>query len=249
MDKNPKYLSEKEQDLFEEYLLGRLSDEEATQFQQELKINPELSEKFQEFKALFRAVEEAALRNTLEDFHNETVTFKGINTSKKTRVVFYRIAAGIAVLIALGTGYWLTNRPNSNERLFEAYFSPDPGLPTVMGTQENYAFYEAMVDYKRGEYTTAIKKWEPLLGKKPQNDTLNYFLGAASLADNLPNKAILYFETVLKHKESLFIDASHFYLALAQLKEGQISDAIKNLEASKDQKSKQLLRQLQNEEE
>ena len=208
-----------------------------------------MSERFQEFKALFRTVEEAALRDTLEDFHNETSTFQGRNTNKKARVIFYRIAAGIAVLIALGTGYWLANRPGPNERLFETYFSPDPGLPTVMGTQDNYAFYEAMVDYKRGEYTTAITKWELLLEKKPQNDTLNYFLGAALLANNLSNEAIPYFETVLKNKESLFMDPSHFYLALAQIKEGQISDAIKNLEASKDQKSKELLMQLQNEEE
>ncbi len=237
MDKGPKYLSEKEQDRFEEYLLGRMSTQAATQFQQELEEDSKLSEQFQEFKALFRTIEEAALRNALEDFHNETLPPK----NKKTRTTFYRIAAGVAILMALGTGYWLINRATPSERVFETYFSPDPGLPTVMGSQDNYAFYEAMVDYKRGDYTSAIKKWEKLYGSKSEKDTLNYFLGCAHLANGTAESALDYLKRNEHDTHSAFYQESNYFLGLAYLKLNQRDAALPYFKRSGLPKSKEIL--------
>ena len=108
--------------------------------------------------------------------------------------------------------------------MFLEYFSPDPGLPTVMGNNDNYPFYEAMVDYKEGNYDVAIKKWRGLLVSKPNNDTLNYFLGVAHLANDDSKSAIPYLEKIDVSESFFGKDAKH-YLGLAHLKSGDIEKA------------------------
>ena len=241
MDNSAKYISQEQQEEFERFLLNQMEFNEESSFNEKLERDPSLKKQFEEFKALFFTVEEAGLRQVLNNFHDNLPTPK---EGRKRNFSLYRIAAGVAVLVALGL--WFFNRPGPNDRLYETYFVADPGLPTVMGNSNNYEFYEAMVEYKQGNYVVAIQKWERLYEEKSENDTLNYFLGAALLAKNLPKQAMPYFEKVLNNQDSFFLDDAHFYLALAHIKEGQTTEAIKNLEASKNPKGKQLLTRLQN---
>ena len=121
------------------------------------------------------------------------------------------------------------NRLSPNEKLYNEFFTPDPGLPTVMGENGDYSFYEAMVDYKHGDYNEAIKKWERQLFQKPKNDTLNYFLGSAHLANGNSKKAIDYLEDVADDKKSIFYNDANTYMGLALLKTGQIPEAKKSV--------------------
>jgi len=188
---------------------------EAKTFEEKLKNDSQLNTYFEEFKTMSLIIEEETLRNKLDDFHN-AIPEKTLD--KKSSFNFYRIAASVAILISLSV--WFFNTSNTNQNLFKQHFSPDPGLPTVMGTNDNYDFYEAMVDYKRGSYKIAIEKWEKQLLKKPKNDTLNYFLGAAYLADGNTNKAITFLEKNTKNdniteaKDALLISKHHKSKAL-----------------------------------
>ena len=161
---------------------------------------------------------------------------------KKNRFHGYQIAAGIAILLSLSI--WFFNKPSPNEKLFQTHYSPDPGLPTVMGSSDNYRFYEAMVDYKQGNYDVAIKKWEEQLLAKPGNDTLSYFLGSAHLANGNHKKAMEYFNTTLNSKESVFSNDAHYYLALVQLQNDNMEEAIKNLNRASTERSKALLKKI-----
>lgn len=246
MDKYPKYISQEQQEEFETFLLGNMNLSQKEVFKQKLQTDTVLNAQFNEFKDLFVAVEEENLRSKLDDFHTtieEETPVKHLNTSKKR--FNYSIAASLAILLTLG-GLWFLNRQNPNEKLFHKYYTQDPGLPTVMSSNDNFAFYEAMVDYKRGNYDVAIKKWEELLVNKPENDTLNYFLGAAYLAKGNKNNAITFLNTVAQIKKTSFKKEAHFYLGLIYLKEKKIDSAKKNLEKSNTALSKKILLELNN---
>ncbi len=64
---------------------------------------------------------------------------------------------------------------------------------SAMGIGDNYLFNKAMLDYKTGNYKKAIDEWSKLKTSMPQNDTLNYFLGAAQQADGNSAAAIASF--------------------------------------------------------
>ncbi len=244
MDKEPTYWTLEEQNLFERYLLDGMDAQERTDFESQLQSDSILNTKFLEFKELFRTIEEDGLRFKLNDFHEHLEDDSQIRPLHTTSYrLFFRVAATIALLIALG-GIWYFYNPNSNERLFNAYFTPDPGLPTVMGNSDNYDFYEAMVDYKQGNYKTALQKWENLLPQKMDNDTLNYFLGAAYLANEEPSKAIPYFDRVLGNAQPSFQSEAAFYKGLAHLKNNEVEAALKSLEQTSDEKGRELAKKL-----
>lgn len=242
MDKAPKYISKERQEEFEQFLLGQMTNKEEFVFNEKLEKEPKIQKEFEEFKSLFFAVEEEGLRKVLNDFHE---ALPDEENAHKNNFNFYRIAAGIAVLVALGL--WLFNRPNANERLYNEYFTPDPGLPTVMGENGNYDFYEAMVDYKQGNYDLAIQKWQKLYASKPENDTLNFFIGAAHMANGNPQKSIGYLKKNQGNWNSSFSEEAKYFLALAYLNNRQIEKAKKALKDSQLEKAQKLLQELNNE--
>ncbi|MBD1262173.1 tetratricopeptide repeat protein [Maribacter polysiphoniae] len=242
MDKYPGYITQEQQEEFESVLLNQMDSKEKAVFNHKLNSDTELKKQFEEFKELFLAIEEEGLRNMMATFHNNLKGESSTITSTKSKFHWYRIAASIAILISLGI--WFFNKQSPNEKLFKRYYSVDPGLPTVMGNNDNYAFYEAMVDYKQGNYDVAINKWEKLLLTNQDSDTLNYFLGSAYLANGNTNKAIILFENTLNSGAPTFSKEAHYYMALALLKNNNIEEAIKHLKMVPDEKSQELLKKI-----
>ena len=115
-----------------------------------------------------------------------------------------------------------------------------------MSSNTNFEFYDAMVNYKQGDYKVAIKKWTALLENNAVNDTLNYFLGMAYLANKNEKVAIPLFKTVTKNRNSYFKNDAYYYLGLAYLKSGNVQLAKKNLTFSTLDNSKSLLSELSN---
>ncbi|MAU14971.1 MAG: hypothetical protein CMH46_05465 [Muricauda sp.] len=243
MDKHQKYISREDQEEFERVLLNQMDAKEKAVFNDKLNSNPELKKQFQEFKELFLAIEEEGLRNSMATFHNSLEGASGTTPGTRHKFHWYRIAASIAILLSVGL--WFFNKQGPNEKLFQRYYSVDPGLPTVMGNNDSYEFYEAMVDYKQGNYEVAIDKWERLLLTNQDSDTLNYFLGSAYLAHGNTNKAIILFENTLNSNAPTFSKEAHYYMALALLKNNNIEEAIKHLKMVPDEKSQELLQKIQ----
>ena len=241
-------ISKEEFEAIEMYLLDRMLPSEKQDFEAKMSDNEALASAVDEQRTLIAGIEEKSLKKRLEGFHDEV---KEENNVLRKKVIplrsrrWYYMAASIAVLFALGS-IWYFSRPPEHERLFNQYFSPDPGLPTVMGTTDNYAFYEAMVEYKRGDYEAAIQKWEKLYAVKPQNDTLNYFIGVAYLANNDPAASIPFLKKALSTSESLFNEEAAYFLALSHLQKNQLDSAKRVLRERKLAKAKRLLQDLNN---
>lgn len=240
-------ISQEEFEKIEAYLHGELSGDEVVSFEDLLKTNPEFKTKFEDIKAVLTGIETQSMKEQLDDFHNDMQSSESeliVNEPKVRSLQWKKIAVAAVLIIGLGS-FWLFNG-SSNDKLYSEYFLPDPGLPTTMSSTDNYEFYEAMVDYKRGKYETAISKWESLSKAKPNNDTLNYFIGVAHLANKNENLALSYLETASKNPEFPLIDDTYYYLGLAYLKDGNVEKSKESLEKSTLENSKSLLSKLKN---
>ncbi|MCB0462524.1 MAG: hypothetical protein R2816_09875 [Flavobacteriaceae bacterium] len=220
------------------------TSEELQDFEYRLKNDPEFKTQVTEIKTLLFGIESQALKEKLDDFHKELTEEQDQKVVSIKFEHFRKIAVAAILVIALGS-LWLF-RGNANEKLYAKHFSPDPGLPTMMSETQNFEFYDAMVNYKQGEYQTALDKWQLLLQSKPQNDTLNYFIGVAKMANKQEKKAIEYLETVTLSETSVFKNEAYYYLGLAYLKTDNIELAKKNLTFSSVDNSKKILSELNN---
>ncbi len=232
----------------ENYLIGNLSGRDLEDFNRLLELDEDFKDQVEDVKTTLLGIEAQSLKEQLDDFHKEIpeTEIQQELALKKSRFASYsRIAAAAAIIIAVGSIWFFIGSPN--EKLYANYFKPDPGLPTTMSSTNNFDFYDAMVSYKHGDYQIAIDKWKVLNAQKPENDTLNYFLGVAHLANKNEAEAIPYLERSAAAEDNfVFLNDAYFYLGLAYIKEGQLELAKKNLSLSNIEEAKKLLREIDN---
>lgn len=239
-------ISQQEFESIEAYLSNELSNDDLLKFKNRLENDEKFASKVEDIKTILVGIEAQTLKEQLNVFHEELMSEEKSAEAPEVKVRainWKRIAVAAVLIIGLGS-FWLTNG-NSNDRLYSEYFTPDPGLPTTMSSNDNYEFYEAMVDYKQGNYKTAIDKWEALRNSKPESDTLNYFIGVAHLAHKNEKNAISFLKTATENPEFALKDDAFHYLGLAHLKMGNIEDAIINFKKSSLKNSKEILNKIE----
>lgn len=222
-----------------------MTSQELKDFNQLLELDDDFKVRVEDIKTMLTGIEAQSFKEQLDEFHEDvpkTIIKKSIG--KKVRYLnLSKMAAAAAIIIAVGS-IWFFSTPQ-NEKLYAKYFKPDPGLPTTMSSTDNFDFYDAMVKYKHGDYNIAIKKWQTLVERKPENDTLNYFLGVAHLANKKVIEAIPFLERTVQSKDSFpLINDAHYYLGLAYLKEGNTELARKHLMFSNTDDGKELISKL-----
>ncbi|WP_432412504.1 tetratricopeptide repeat protein [Rasiella sp. SM2506] len=244
-------ISQEEFERIENYLNNELTPDEKITFEKAIQEDPSVGKKVAEVKQLLFGIETAVLKNDLDTYHEELNPVRKVHTEhsdtieipKKTNTMALVYSMAAAIVIAFGI-FWFMKDLNTPERVFAKHFKPDPGLPTVMSTTNDYSFYEGMVDYKRKEYGVAITKWKKLLPEKENNDTLDYFLGVAYLAEGNAEKSLEYLEPTQKFSNGIFKEDAPYYKALAKIKLGQIEEATKLLKAYPSTRNKELLNDL-----
>lgn len=214
-------LSEKDFDRIERFILGTLSVDERQKFEKELESNPDLQKALYQQKQLINAVEAEGLKADLDSIHHELYES---TVNKNNRPLYFSIAASIAVLI--GFSFWYFGQNDSQSELYAQYSYTDPGLPVPMSATDSYDFYDAMVDYKTEDYQAAINKWEILLKAEPQNDTLNYYIGASYFNMESLDQAKPFLQTVSDNTTSSFRFKAEYTLLLSLLKEGKTKEVL-----------------------
>lgn len=238
-------VSREEFEKIEAYLNGDLSKDEILEFETQLNTDTIFRAKFDDIKTVLTGIETQSLKEQLDIFHKELSANEQdllVNDPKVKSLHWRKIAVAAILIVGLGSFWLFSGSPN--EKLYSEYFTPDPGLPTTMSNTNNYDFYEAMVSYKQGDYKVAIDKWQALQNTKPNNDTLNYFIGVAHLANKNEKTAISFLENASKNSEFPLINDVYYYLGLAYLKDGNIDRAKNNFKNSTLENSKALLSKL-----
>jgi tetratricopeptide (TPR) repeat protein len=217
----------------ERFLTNEMEEDESKAFEQELSSNEELREKSEEIKLFLLGIKEHSLEQELQHFHRDIVP--ATRLKKKAAIVSpwkkLAVAASILALIAVGI-WWFMQDLNTYDTIYGRYYTPDPGLATVMSSSADYNFDKAMVEYKNGEYDKALKNWEDLYKANPANDTLAYFIGAAYMAKKDNNRAIENFMQVVKNKEGAFYRDACWYLGLSYLKQNNANLAVEYIQKS-----------------
>ncbi len=241
-------ITQEQFETIEGYLNNSMNAAELKNFETKLETDSQLRERVAHVRQLILGIESAALKNQLDNFHEEMIPVRNLNNedalkrkSLASRIFTISIAASIILVLGI---FLFMNQGSTSEKLFAKHFTPDPGLPTTMSTSDNFDFYDAMVDYKRAEYATAIQKWEQLSTQNPGNDTLNYFLGVSYLAEGNTNKASEYLIRTMENSNSTFKEDAYFYAALTEIRRDNIPGAKQLLSKSTSEKSKNLLLEL-----
>lgn len=219
-------------EILERYILNELSPEERTEIEERLESDPDFQAQYEQMKDLIIAIESHSLRESLKDRmiqpnSGEQVKNTPINTQRSK--IYWILAAAASILIIVYCGWWIYNSqsPSFKEIMADAFYV-DPGLPTKMSATDLYQFYDAMLDYKTGDYSLALDKWSSIntgIGA----DTLNYYRAMAYLnmekfheAEDLLNKISQdspLFQKAEWRKLEIYIRTQKYEKALAYLKQ------------------------------
>jgi Tetratricopeptide repeat len=248
--KNKFTINAQEVEEIELYLQQQLNEEQQKAFTQKLATDAAWQEKVQEVKQLLLAVEEATLKQKINELHTNfsnrqrqdenTALIRPLLSSQRNRW----LAAAAVLLLLVTSVFVFLLRPTEDEQLYSSYYKADPGLITSMGISDNYVFQKAMVDYKNGQYQQAIEAWQSLEQSSKGNDTLLYFLGSAHLANGDLTQAIGYFSFTINNEQSAFYKDACWFAGLSYLKSGDHKKAISLLEKSGHPQSNQLINRL-----
>ncbi|MCK0115051.1 tetratricopeptide repeat protein [Gelidibacter sp. F63206] len=238
-------ITQLEWDLIERYLEQDKASDKKLMLNEELTQIPNVDAKIAHIKQVREQIEDRIRQSKIKEFHehisvDENDTKVKILSAEKMnpKLIWYAIAAVLVVSFGV---LWMFQSSNSPEKIFVSHFEADPGLRTVMGASNEYDFYEGMVVYKRQEYKEAINWWQKLLPEKTENDTLNYFLGVAYLAEGNAEKSLEYLEPASKFNEGIFTEDAAHYTALAKIKLGKIEEAKQLLKAHPSDRNNKLL--------
>lgn len=245
MNNQPIHITLEEWEQIEAFLNGSLTAEADQAFRLQLEKDTVLTAKVEQVRLSLLTVEEAGLRADMEVFHTRLqqqpviAIQPGQKNSIKKWLAIAAMLGGVCIVALL-----LLQQPTKSSTLFSTFYKPDPGLITTMAQSDNYDFEKAMVNYKTGKYTEAIKGWEALSKNTAGNDTLNYFLGCAYLANENTEKANLFFSKVLANPESVFLKDAYWYKGLVLLKEKKWKEAADNIKLSDKSEKDKLLEKI-----
>lgn len=225
-------LNQEEFELIERFLEEKLEEDQMKIIQKRIDTDQDFASLVDEIRDIQLGIERASLAEKLDFFHDDLAEQKNSKPIRSIRPFwFWGVAASLFLVMTAGI-WWIIGQESPEEKLFQAYFIADPGLVTSMASEGNYEFDRAMVDYKDGNYAEAISRWEKLLAGKPQNDTLNYFVGAALLSAKQERRSVDFLESVANDPSSGFYSDANWYLGLAYLKLGEKGKALNYLSAS-----------------
>jgi tetratricopeptide (TPR) repeat protein len=244
MDSNNLY-SQQDFERIESYILGQMTEKDRLALESDMLNDQNLRNYYEDLKVILQEVELSSLKETMEEFHEELVSPVPIIPLSKKEFKWKPYAVAASVLCLLVVSLWIfTGNQSENEKLFVAYYRPDPGMVTAMGAGSNYEFDRGMVDYKTGDYQAAITRWEMLLKDSPENDTLNYFLGSAYLAIGDAIQAQPFLEKTIQNQSGIFQKEAYWYLGLSFIKSGKTDEAIEFLQQSEREEAAEIIGKL-----
>jgi len=195
-------------DLFEAYLMNRLSKEDCLKFEAKLVYDSDYRLQFDNYKDIGKGIKEHFRTSAKSKFikvDQELDSKK--QSSQGYRKRYYWIGAVAALLVI---GIFIVNYSSSQnfEKVSLSYLPHEEGLPVLMGNRGVYD--EAMNNYK-------LKNWDKALSclDDIQSDTSSYYQGIIFYKLKKYNQSIIEFKQI--NEESVYHRSAQFRLALAYL--------------------------------
>lgn len=215
-------------ELIENYVEGKLSEQEKQDFETRLIIDSDFKEEFDLYNTIVAGIQEAGrenlkakLRLADEELDNKQKIIDIKNMPKK-QMKYWAVAASVVFVIGIGLFFYMSNKPNLDV-LADSYYEKEKGLPTEMSVTKNQ-WEDLMSLYKNEDYTSTKNKLDGLLKKEPTNDTLNYFYDVVNFELTNYRASIASFNAI--KQTSNYYDKSQYRLVLIELKLNNKANAI-----------------------
>lgn len=201
------------------YLMDKMSPQERSQFEAELEARPELRKLLAEQQDIHDAIGYREVGKTLRKLGTQPAPLR----TSRTRVITW-IALAASVLIVVAMIFLLPARQPEHIRLYSEYYTPDPGLPTLMGEAErDYVFMQGMVAFKSGDFADALSQWQSLSAGERYRDTLPFYTGLAHMGLDEFDAARQHLERT--SPDGAFAEKRQWYLALILIHEEELDAA------------------------
>ncbi|MFK8056177.1 MAG: tol-pal system YbgF family protein [Saprospiraceae bacterium] len=172
--------------------------------------------------------------------------------AKVRRLSIGRMMSIAATLLLLAVaGWWVLDDGSSSDPndLYAEYASPYRVTMVTRDASEGILIQLAQTAYQEEDYGTAYASFSKLSEQEPTATQFQFYAGVSALLDGNAAEAIPIFEGLLAQEDHLFVEQSRWYLALANLQEGDSASAktyLQDIEegAYKSEEAKALLSQL-----
>ena len=196
-------------ELFKNYLEGKLSQEDKIILEKLLAENPSHKAEWEKFKK------------------KQLPTKRG---RFKSWAISFLIALGI-VALGISLIYSLATPPGP--KLFSAYYEPFD-LSTLKISEEHKEFEKGMEAFRTENYEEALQIFEKMEAKNADAEVL-FFLGLCHLALDRPEKAVPILDRI--PEESQLFKSSAWYMALGYLKLSKLQEAKTHLSIASEDNS------------
>ncbi len=218
-------MNEKDAQIIEQFLSGKLNDAEVKEFNSRLKEDVNFAKEFNLYKEVNDTLSkrfsdknrENELKETLISLGEKQVKANKNSSDLKPKVFFlqrYSKFLVAASLVIFATLLWFTNsKPNFSD--YATY--PDLELTTRGGNVNNH-IKNAENSFNNKDYQTAQKELEILLKTDRTKVELQLYLAIFLMEQNHFNKADKILKKIL-NGNSVYKDKAIWYLALSKLKQ------------------------------
>ncbi len=216
--------------LIEKYFSGSLNKTELLEFEKLYKNDSEFKKEvdvLKDIKIVSEKEDGNKFRNELKSFESEFLNKSKVSL-KKWLNPFSAVAAIILIIFSI---QFFSKTEINEDTLFTAYFEPSKNVstPIVRSENEQNVTTNAFIIYSEKDYEEATILFEKAY-LNSQNSQLLFYQGNALLASGKTKEAIDAFKQHLKFSDML-THRSHWYLALAYMKNKDLESAKKELKA------------------
>ncbi len=217
-------------DKIERYLNNTLPEDEFINFEKEIAEHPALAEEVEKHRTLHTILSDTDTLIFKEKLGNISARIKEEEKARKSRLIFWKIAASIAVILGLGSFFWYANTSthNKNQELYLAYYQPFLTEDVTRGDSDA-TLQHIMQHYANKHYDSVINGLQGYNNLAKQK-RLQLYLGISYLSTNQEKKALSLFQNI--QDSSTYHEIALWYQALTYLKLNQ------------SKKTKQLLKQI-----
>ncbi len=224
------------------YLDGDMPVLEKEQFECEIQTNKTLAQQLKLTQEVDSLLADDELFTFAESLR--TVNHKFINNEQKVHkkeqkpisIQFNRVflsgkkllvaAVFITFVLVLSVLYNTISSPNA-DRLFSKYYQKYEAniLTRSSGATDVTPLIAAIQQYDKGNYSTAISKFEKIIQNDPNNTAAHFFIGVSYIEEHNYEKAIKNLSFVLTKNDEAFIEHAEWYLSLCYVKTKQTAKA------------------------
>jgi tetratricopeptide (TPR) repeat protein len=220
-------MNEKDMDIIENYLAGKLPAEDRKEVEDRLLTDREFAQRVEIFKTLPHILSEAShdFRNELEGLYQEYHQQDGRSVTRSRRT--FVMAASIALLVSItGILIWLLPGSLTPQEIYATHFTVPADNITVRNEQDiSLALQSAMEAYNDQSYPEALAKFETLLQNDPANVPVLFYSGVSYLILEETEKAMQNLQKVTQTDNTTYKLTATWYLGLAYLQQGNTAEA------------------------